>query len=397
MRVAFLSERASYLDSVARSQAQIARTQEQIATGRKFTTAGQDPVAATQSLSIETQLANYERFALNATYAANRLELEEGALQGASGVVMRLRELVLKAANGPQTDEARAAIAAEVRERLDELVATANSRDGNGEYLFAGGTTGTQPFVRSAGAVVYQGDQGRRLQQIAEDQYVADGDSGAAVFEFIRNGNGTFNVTQAAGNTGTALLGEFTVTDASQYDGGSYTIVFISPGTWEARDASNAVVAGGAYVSGDAIAFRGLTVEVSGAPAAGDVLDVAPSANQSLFQTVERLLRTLELPDGTPAEKTALSNGLSNALADLDQGLGNLIDRRASVGARLAAIESRQGQIEDATLELKSALSDIRDTDYAAALTLLEQQLTALEAAQKSYVRAEGMSLFDYL
>jgi flagellar hook-associated protein 3 FlgL len=397
MRVAFLSERASYLDAVSQSQSAIARTQEQIATGRKFTTAGQDPVAATQSLSIETLLANYERYDRNATLAANRLGFEETALKGANEVLMRVRELVLQAANGPQSAEARAAIAAEVRERLDELVATANTRDGNGEYLFAGSATRTQPFVQTGGAVAYQGDQGRRLQQIAEDQWVADGDSGTAVFELIRNGNGTFNVTQAAGNAGTVRMGPFTLTDATQYDAGSYRIVFIAPDAWEARDAANAVVAGGAYRPGDAVSFRGMSIGFTGAPAAGDTFNVEPSANQSAFATIERLLATLARPDGTDADRAALSNALSNALVDIDQAIGNVLDVRASLGARLSVIESRQSQNEDATVELKGALSGLRDTDYAAALTLLEQQLTALAAAQKSYVRAEGLSLFDYL
>ena len=74
-----------------------------------------------------------------------------------------------------------------------------------------------------------------------------------------------------------------------------------------------------------------------------------------------------------------------------------MLEVRASVGARLSAIESRQLQLTDVNLGLNQALSDVRDTDYAEALTRLEQQLTTLEAAQKSYVRAAGLSLFDYL
>lgn len=397
MRVAFLSAQASFLDAIGRTQSQLARTQEQVGTGLKFSRAGQDPAGATLSLSMDGLLATYERYGRNAVLAGNRLGLEESALTGAGEVLQRVRELVLQAANGPQGVENRRLIAAEVRARLDELVATANTRDGNGEYLFAGTATRTQPFVRSGGAVAYQGDQQQRLIQVAPDQFVADGDSGAAVFELIRNGNGRFVVEPAAGNAGTGRLGAYTVADPAQYDGGSYTLVFTAADAWEARDATNAVVASGSYAPGEAIRFRGMAIDLQGAPAAGDGFDVEPSANQSLFVTLERLVAALERPEGTPADQAALSNELSRALVDLDQGLGRLLEVRADIGARLSALEARQSQLADAGVELKGALSGLRDTDFAEALTRLEQQLLALQAAQKSFARTQGLSLFDYL
>lgn len=397
MRVAFLSQQAAFLDAVSRQQAAIARAQEQVATGLKFSRAGQDPVGATQSLSLDALVASNERYIRNAVLATNRLQLEEGALTGAGEVVQRIRELVLQAANGPQSAESRALIAAEVRARLDELLATANMRDGNGEYLFAGTATATQPFTRTAGSVGYQGDQLQRLVQVAADQFVADGDAGSTVFELIRNGNGVFNVTQQAANTGTALIGERTVVDPGQYDQGRYLLTFPAANAWEVRDATNAVIASGAYVSGDAITFRGISVVVSGTPAAGDAYEVAPSASQSLFATVEQLLAALGRPDGTPADQAVLSNDLAGSLIDLDQALGRLLEVRAGIGARLSALDSRQSQLADTNVELLGALSGLRDTDYAEVLTRLEQRLTGLEAAQKAYVRAAGLSLFDYL
>ncbi len=397
MRVAFLSAQASFLDAIGRTQSQLARTQEQVSTGLKFSRAGQDPAAATLSLSMDGLLATYERYGRNAVLAGNRLALEESALAGAGGVLQRVRELVVQAANGPQTAENRRMIAAEVRQRLEELLATANTRDGSGEFLFAGTATRTQPFVRDGGSIVYQGDQGRRLVQVAADQYVADGDSGAAVFELVRNGNGTFSVAQAAANGGTGRVGERTVADPAQYDGGSYTLVFTAPDAWEVRDAASAVVADSSYRPGDAIRFRGLAVVVTGEPAAGDSFTVAPSVNQSVFGTLERLIAALERPDAGPAARAALANDLGGALTDLDQALGNLLEVRAGVGARLSALESRQAQLEDAGVELERALSGLRDTDYAEALTRLEQQLLALQVAQKSFARTQGLSLFDYL
>lgn len=397
MRVPFLAAQASFLDALGRTQAQLARTQEQVATGLKFSRAAQDPAAATLSLSMDGLLATYERYGRNAVLAGNRLALEESALVGAGEVLQRVRELVVQAANGPQSAENRRLIAAEVRARLDELVATANTRDGNGEYLFAGTATRTQPFAATGGSVAYQGDQGQRLIQVAPDQFVADSDSGAALFELVRNGNGTFSVTRAAGNAGTAVVGAQSVVDATLYDGGAYTLSFTAPDAWEVRDAANALVAGGSYAPGDAIRFRGLSIGLSGTPAAGDRYAVAPSAHQSVFRTLERVVEALERPDGTAADRAALATDLGSALYDLDQGVGRLLEVRAGIGARLSALDARQAQLADAGVELKGALSGLRDTDFAEALTRLEQQLLALQAAQKSFARTQGLSLFDYL
>ena len=397
MRVAFLSAQAAFLDAVSRQQSALARIQEQVATGRKFTSASDDPVGATQSLTLDGVIATNERYVTNGTLATNRLQLEEGALTGVGDLLQRVRELTLQAANGPQSAEIRQLIAAEVRARLDELVATANTRDGNGEYLFAGTATATQPFVRNAGSVVYQGDQVQRLVQIGPDQYVADSDAGSSIFELLRNGNGVYAVAGEAGNTGTGRVAQRAVADATQYDQGSYRIQFTTADAWQVLDAGNAVIASGSYQAGDAIEFRGLSLTIEGAPAAGDQFNVTPSVNQSMFRTLENLLVTLERPDGTPGGRAVLTDELATALDDLDQAIGKVLETRAGIGARLSAIDSRTSQIEDTAVELKRALSGLRDTDYAEALTRLEQQLTTIEAAQKAFTRTQSLSLFDYL
>ena len=51
----------------------------------------------------------------------------------------------------------------------------------------------------------------------------------------------------------------------------------------------------------------------------------------------------------------------------------------------------------EVTLQLKSTLSTLRDTDYASAITALNQQMTGLQAAQASFVKMQGLSLFNYI
>ncbi len=397
MRIAFLSQQQNFIDAVNRRQSEMARLQEQVATGRKFTRPGQDPSGAARVLGIDTALGANAQFVRNIGQATGRLNAEENVLAGAGDVLQRLRELTVQAANGPLSAESRAAIATEVRERRAELLALANTRDGNGEYLFSGHSTGTMPFADEAGRVAFRGDQGRREVQIGADRFVADGDDGASAFMRIPNGNGSYRVTADDANAGTLLLGDRSVIDRSQYDGGDYTIVFTAADAWEVRDAASAVIASGTYVPGEAIGFRGLSVVVSGTAAAGDRLDVAASGDQSVFDTVDALLGALATPDGGAPERVALSNDFSNALLDIDQAFGRLSDVRSGVGARLSVLESQEDLLGSAEVELKRVRSTVLDTDYADALTRLQQQLTSLEAAQQAFARTAQLSIFNYL
>lgn len=48
-------------------------------------------------------------------------------------------------------------------------------------------------------------------------------------------------------------------------------------------------------------------------------------------------------------------------------------------------------------LETATALSEVQDLDYAEAVSRLNQQLLALQASQQSFIKVQGLSLFDYL
>ena len=52
---------------------------------------------------------------------------------------------------------------------------------------------------------------------------------------------------------------------------------------------------------------------------------------------------------------------------------------------------------EDFALQLKETLSDVQDLDYAEAISRLNLQLVALQAAQQTFVRVQGLSLFNFL
>ena len=277
------------------------------------------------------------------------------------------------------------------------MIDLANSKDAAGRYLFAGFSQDTQPFVQSGNTVSYQGDQGQRLLQVGESRFIADVEAGLEVFALIKNGNGTFALNAAGTNTGTGILGAGTVLDAALFVPDTYSINFINTTDYEVRDSGGGLVTAGTYAPGDTIGFLGIQIELQGQPAAGDSFNVTPSQNQDVFATVLNLIAALQSPTANPTQRAQLNNAVGQSLTDLDQALNNIVDVRADVGARLRGIDEQVVANGGFELQLNQTLSDIRDLDYAEAISRLTQQSFGLEVAQQTFVRIQGLSLFRFL
>lgn len=85
------------------------------------------------------------------------------------------------------------------------------------------------------------------------------------------------------------------------------------------------------------------------------------------------------------------------AITNLDHGMTTLDTVRGQIGARLNTVESTQTSHDEVSLVNKSVQAELRDLDYAEALSRLSMQSIILEAAQQSYVKVSSLNLFDQL
>lgn len=399
MRISSKTLSDLFVAQLGRQQSNLARTQLQVSTGLRFNRPAEDPVAASQSLDLQRSIDANQQYQTNANLAENRLKLSESTISAVGDTLQRLRELAVQASNATETTESRRMIATEVRQRLDGLLQLANTQDGDGQYLYAGYSTGTRPFAATTTGYQYNGDQGQRLVQVGPGTLIADSDSGAAIFQLVRNGNGVFVTGADPANTGGGVIGSRGVADPTQWDGGTYSVVFTSATTYEVRDATNTVIPGGTgtYTSGQNIVFRGVQLELTGAPAPGDRFTVGPSQYQDVFSMVSQFVGALGMRTDDDPTTAQFRTTMNNVLENLDQAIGNVVQVRADIGGRLRALETQQSTNVDLGLQLTTTLSQTRDLDYSEALTRMNQQLVALQAAQQSYVKVMGLSLFNYL
>ena len=408
MRVTQNLSQLNFVSALNTIEANVAQTQNQISTNLSFTTPSQNPVAAGAVNNYDQALAQAKQYDTNANSAQTSLSTEDSTLSQVQTSLQSLRDIALQANSGALSDSDRAGLAAQAAQIQAGLVSLANTQDGNGQYIFGGFATQTQPFSQSAsGSVIYNGDQGQRQAQIAAGQYVAVADNGDAVFNQIKTGNGTFTATAGAGNTGAGVLGATTVSNPAAYDGKPFSIQFAAvpatgtvANTYNIVNAAGVTVSSGAYTgatNGQAIAYDGLQVTLSGQPAINDSFSIAPSTNQSVFTTVQNLITALQGSGTTSASNAQLSNSIAGAVNNIDQALNQSSNVRAGVGARLNSITAQLSVSSSQQIQLQTSISSLQSLDYASAITKLDEQTTTLQASMQAYTITQGLSLFKYL
>lgn len=287
------------VNSIDTQLTQLAKTQQQIATGRRILTPGDDPVAAAGALENEKSLGVVNQYVNNIGSARSTLSLEEGVLASVNQTLQNVRQTVVNAGNPTLSAANKAALATTLRSNYDQLLSLANSKDGEGNYMFAGFKTATQPFTQLTGPAVYAGDQGQRKLQISASRQIPVTDSGQDVFK---------------------------------------------PGV----------------------------------------------AGSDPFATIETLITALN-------SGTVTATDISTALNGIDSAMNNVLRVRSGIGTRQNELDATETAGQNSALQYQSAISNLRDVDFTKAITDLTRQQTGLQAAQKSFVTVQGLSLFNYL
>ncbi len=202
MRVSTSQIFDSGLQGLLRNQSELLNTQNHISASKRILKPSDDPVAAARALVVTQSQEVNEQYIANQGYASDQLRLLESKLGAAVDTTQNILEAATSAGNGTLTDQGRKDIAVELRQRLDELLATANSQDGSGNYIFSGYKTSIQPFVLNSDALAaefntfnpyvdYQGDQGQRALQVDASRLMGISENGASVFVRVTDDDGT--------------------------------------------------------------------------------------------------------------------------------------------------------------------------------------------------------------
>ncbi|WP_145008917.1 flagellar hook-associated protein 3 [Pseudomonas oryzihabitans] len=259
------------------------KTLEQISSGVRIQTPADDPVGSARLLQLDQQKTLLTQYSGNMTTANNALTNEESVLTTITNVLQNARALAVQAGNGSYTDANRSAISDQLGDIQDQLFSLMNSKDANGNYIFAGSNGTVQPFVKNPdGSYSYKGDQSSLSVQVSDTLNLAISDNGWSTFQSAQNADlTTSSLTNNPNSDGTqrVFLSQGTVTDDNSFNssfrsGAPYKLQVLSSTQFKIFDANNndvtsEVSGNGSYqtTTGDAVTvnFRGaqLALDVS--------------------------------------------------------------------------------------------------------------------------------------
>jgi flagellar hook-associated protein 3 FlgL len=106
------------------------------------------------------------------------------------------------------------------------------------------------------------------------------------------------------------------------------------------------------------------------------------------FQALDDLTRSIETSDRA---------GMKRGLGELDQSDQAITNGLAMVGADGNGVDVQTSVLDALSLQMKTTLSEVQDLDYTTAITKMNRDQLALEAAQSSFAKISKLSLFNYL
>ena len=103
------------------------------------------------------------------------------------------------------------------------------------------------------------------------------------------------------------------------------------------------------------------------------------------------------LDDLANAIKTSDRIGMQRGIKEIDALQQGASDAVAQIGTDLNVVDMQNSVLDEVTLRLKTTKSDTEDLDYTKAITKMNKDQLALQAAQSSFAKISQLSLFTYL
>lgn len=353
---------------------------EQLSSGQRITLLSEDPQAASRILRLRSEQSAVQVHSKNTDRALSVAQASFAALDQIRSLNDRAGELATLGSSSTVSAAERKAYAVEVNQLIKQAVDAANSKY-QGEYLFNGAKTDTQPFA----------DDG-----IATPLTLTTSPGGSvslAGATFAPDSTGVINTVTVAS---TSALSVGMTVSGSGIPAGT-TVLSITDATHFVL--SNAVTA--ASPSNIAASNDGPLISVS------DSVKVSPFTSGDSNAKIGKLINSLiALRDGLNNVLAAADGGtaaISAARGDAKLGTGllgaenDIIGIIADNSALQTRFESLKAQADARFTNSQSLISKDADVDVAQTMVDLTRVRTSYQAALEAGAQVMKLSLLDYI
>jgi flagellar hook-associated protein 3 FlgL len=175
---------------------------EQVSTGQKLNSLSDNPAGASALVNLRMQSASDTQYLQNVSTLTGSLNVANSALSSVVEALTTAQSVGVEGGDSTLNDSNRQALAQQIQGIQQEVQGLANTSY-NGEYLFSGTATTTQPYVTDATApsgVTYNGNNNSNSVEISQGEAMPTSLPGSQLFS-----NATTNVFQSLQDLYTAL------------------------------------------------------------------------------------------------------------------------------------------------------------------------------------------------
>lgn len=404
MRIPTISQFKTQLSSIAKQFESVQHLQEQAASGKKIQRASENPLLAQQIKSVQNHLGQLKGFQLNCTLAETRTELCSNKIQESINLVNQAQECLQKAQNDTLSNQDRVILAGEMQNLLDNILNIANTKDSQGESIFAGFNVKQNAFAFDGSKYSYQGSPARSDIPLSGHLKIPYTEVGSQIFGNIAEGNGHYALSANSANQGTGLINFGSISNKSgQTSPEAYEISIVKNAA-----GLNAVQIFGSQsgqivpqppkfspddapllVPGQEIKFNGMSLVLSGKAEPGDIFYAQPSQATSIFDALQASMKLLKTPIHTDSEQAQMHQGLVQQMASLEQISNHLLSELGQLGNRAQSIDDEMNMNKNTILDEQIILSKLTDVDIAQVISELTKRLTSLEVTQQSFLKVQ--------
>ena len=394
--------------------------QGQVGTGKAELKLSENITDISKLSAAEEKKSETSQFLGNSKRVQSDLEFLDVAFDRLQNSLIRLQELAVESANDTLLAEERQRFVQEAQMIKSEILDVANQKDTFGNNLF-GGVSGVEtPFeINSDGKVNYLGSSLAKEVQVTEALAVKQNFSGFDVFNNIKNENGSFSVFEVVDDLISSLEIDLNSNISSNIFKTSTSAVIKIPSTGPESRMALSLNIDAIRIDIDDVFYgndfselvdkinsynaeTGLTASLVGDNQIlleGDVNTLTVSDFTHYGDDLEQpSIEVLSEKDGTVlqsiSEDALMSSNITEKITDVFEHLSS---KRAEVSANSRRAQDSEMAMQDLMITLEEDISEISDADLASLITQLEFLMTQKDAAQATFTRITGKTLFDLI
>jgi flagellar hook-associated protein 3 FlgL len=195
-------------DAMSNSSATLTTLQGEIASGLNYNTPSDAPTIMGQVLTMTDRISSLNQMSDTVKAVNGSLGAQATALQSAQGVVTKLQAIAVQGMDGSLAQTDRDALVAQVTQLKATLLDIANTQTPTGQYVFAGGNTGSVPYQLSPTdktSVSYLGSSSPLRVQVSPTSYEDVAVPGPNAFQITGADGKNISIFQVLDNLNTGL------------------------------------------------------------------------------------------------------------------------------------------------------------------------------------------------